>query len=93
MGHPGILCGGAIANPASKVTVYFGSEQAYPSIIAVQYRGLPTTNSCLDVTATGTVGDGATVESGSFSTTQSDEVSFAVGAVNGTGVSFSAGTG
>lgn len=84
---------GAIANPASTVTVYFGSAQAYPSIIAVQYRGLAATNSCLDARATGTVGDGPEVASESFTTTQSNELSFAVGAVNATGASFSAGTG
>jgi hypothetical protein len=47
----------------------------------------------LDVTATGTVAGGSAVTSGSFTTTQPDEVSLAVGAVNATGATFSAGTG
>jgi hypothetical protein len=87
---------GAIANPASTVTVYFSTAQAYPSVIALQYRGLATNGgpaSCLDVTATGTVAGGSAATSGSFTTTQPNEVSLAVGAVNATGVTFSAGTG
>jgi len=88
------ICG-AIANPASTPSVYFASPQAYASIIVHQYRGLvthPASSSCLDVTATGTA-DGTSVTSGPFTTTQANEVSFAVGAVNNDGVEFAPGSG
>ena len=88
------ICG-AIANAASTPSVYFSASQAYASIVVHQYRGLvthPASNSCLDVTATGTA-KGTSVTSKAFTTTQPNEVSFAVGAVNNFGVTFTAGAG
>jgi hypothetical protein len=87
---------GAIANAASTPTVYFYSAQAYTSIIVHQYRGLvthPAYNSCLDATATGVMASGTSVTSAPFTTTQPNEVAFAVGAVDNNGISLTAGPG
>ena len=88
------ICG-AIANAASTPTVYFVSPLSYVSLIVHQYRGLvthPASNSCLDVSATGTA-SGNNVTSAAFTTTQPNEVSFAAGAIHNIGATFTAGPG
>ena len=86
---------GVIGNASDTVTVYFNTAQAYPAIIVHDLSGLAVTSatSTLDQVALGTAASASSVSTAPFTTTQSTEYLFAAGAVNNTGVSFTAGPG
>jgi hypothetical protein len=84
----------AVANAATTPTMYFASNNSFMSLIVTQFRGLatrPNSVGCFDQNAVaGTTASGNSATTGAVSTGYANEILIAAGAVNSTGLVFTA---